>query len=469
MLSASYKQLALRLLSPLVLSFCVLLAQESVGQTILYRMPASSAPHEGTWLQWPHNNLYGPWYMDDAEVTFLQMTAALQSNEKVHIIAYDEQAMEGIVGTLEEAGIPLENIDFYLQPTDDAWVRDNGPMFVFDENNNLCILDWGFNGWGQDAPFALCDQIPAFVGEQINVPTIDLNGMVLEGGAIEHDGNGTLFATRSSVTHPSRNPFLSEEQIEDSLTAYLGISQFIWLDGVYGMDITDQHIDAFVKFANDSTIVTMNEADLSYWYVSEEEQGQIYGANNVDGEAYNIVVLPLTAQNVITSYGVNLGYKGSYVNYYLGNEVALVPIYDDPNDPLALAILEDLHPDREVIGIDVRDIYAYGGMVHCLTQQQPEGLIETAVSSETLDSFMLGQNAPNPFHESTQVYLHFPHDKRASLEIRNSFGQLVDRVFLQKGQRNASLNAANLRSGVYVYTLLLEGVPVESKRMIVYK
>lgn len=448
---------------------CLLTGNAIMGQEMLYNAPHSGAPNEGTWLQWPHNYLYGPWYIADAQPTFLQMTNALQSGEKVNIIAYDDIELGSILSALEEAGIPLDNINFFIQPTDDAWVRDNGPMFVFDVNNTLTILDWGFNGWGEDAPYSFCNNIPAFIGAQLDIPTIDLNGLVLEGGAIEHDGHGTMFATRSAITHPSRNPNLSEEQIEDSITTYMGITQFIWLDGVYGLDITDQHIDGFVKFANDSTIVTMNESDLEYWFVDEADRELIYNAHNTQGEAYNLVLLPLTAQNVTTTYGVNLGYKGSYINYYLGNEVVLVPIYNDPNDVVALAILEDVHPDKEIVGIDVRDIYAYGGMVHCLTQQQPMNQNETGIRIEALPAIRLSQNAPNPFSETTQIFIEAPRDKSVSLEVRNGLGQLVERSILQSGQRNVLLNARNFDNGVYMYTLILDGIPVESKRMIVQK
>lgn len=342
-----------------------------VPPDILFNMPSENEPHEGTWLQWPHNHLYGPWYREDVEPTFIAMTGALHSAESVHIIAYDSTERSHIVSVLMNAGIPLDNIDFFIHPTDDVWSRDNGPIFVFGEDNTLNILDWGFNGWGFDTPFANDDVIPDFVSTATGIPRVDLSLMVLEGGAIEHDGHGTMLATRSSVTHPSRNPDLTESQIEDLLTSYLGITQFIWLDGVYGLDITDMHIDGFVKFANDSTLVTMDSTALNYWYVSNEDIEIIYSATDTSGEPYSIVTLPLTQNNVVTTFGNDLGYKGSYCNYYIANDVVLVPTYNDPNDEMALTIIQGLYPNRTVTGVDVRNLYEYGGMIHCVTQQQP--------------------------------------------------------------------------------------------------
>jgi agmatine deiminase len=152
------------------------------AQNILYTMPEESAPHEGTWLQWPHNYLYGPWYRQDVEPTWVAMTDALQDGERVHIIAHDSTELAHIKNVLSQASVPMHNIDFFIFQTDDVWVRDNGPIFVYDQNNNLTVLDWGFNGWGSDAPFSKCDSIPPQVSQALSLTVVDLNAMVLEGG-----------------------------------------------------------------------------------------------------------------------------------------------------------------------------------------------------------------------------------------------------------------------------------------------
>ncbi len=369
------KQFVLILLFPLL----------SFSQTIQYTMPFEDAEHEGTWLQWPHDNTYGNGWKAENEPAFIEMVANLESGENVHIIVYDASEQLDVEQTLTNASISLTNIDFYIHQNDDYWVRDNGPIFVYDNNNDLAILDFAFNGWGNDAPYALCDQIPSLIATDLNIPVVDLSDMVFEGGAIEIDGNGSALMTRSSVTASDRNPNLTETQIEDYLTTYLGITNFIWLDGSFGgsQDITDQHIDGFAKFVDANTIVTMNNADLWYWYVSTADIATLNAATDANGVAYNIVNLPLTQNNVFTTSGSNTYSKGSYVNYYVANDVVLVPVYNDANDSIALGIIQGLYPTKTAVGIDCRDLFNYGGMVHCVTQQQPIALNTTSIKEQT--------------------------------------------------------------------------------------
>lgn len=338
-----------------------------------YIMPAESAPHEGTWLQWPHKYQYGVAYRDRIEPTWIAMTRELVSGEKVHIIAYDQHAQQEIVAKLTAASISLSNIDFYIFKTNDVWVRDNGPIYVRSkESNVLTIEGWGFNGWGDKEPYRCSAQIPQEVATATNMPFVELDQkMILEGGAVELDGRGSLMATRSSILNRNRNPRMTQAQAEALFTAYLGATHFIWLDGVAGLDITDMHIDGFARFGESNTIITMSREDLLYWELPQRDVDHLFGVKNPKGEPYKYVLLPLTESNVLTTYGEDLGYRGSYVNYYIANEVVLVPTYNDPNDALAISIIRGLCPTREVVGIDVRNLYADGGMIHCVTQQQP--------------------------------------------------------------------------------------------------
>ena len=149
------------------------------------------------------------------------------------------------------------------------------------------------------------------------------------------------------------------------------MTNFIWLEGQVGLEITDQHIDGFARFGNSSTIVTMDEDDLLNFDVQPSDIDRLYAAKDKNGNNYTFLKVPLTRNNVVTTNGTNLGYKGSYINYYIANTKVLVPNYNDPNDEVANAIVQSLYPSRKVVGIDVRNLYANGGMIHCVTQQQP--------------------------------------------------------------------------------------------------
>lgn len=336
------------------------------------RMPHENVRHEGTWLQWPHAYTYGTTYRNRIESTWIEMTRSLVSGEKVHIVAYNAREQDRIERVLLDAGVTLDKVTFVVQPTDDVWVRDNGPIFVVGPDQALAVENWGFNGWGQKEPYQLSAEVPAVVASELRMPTIDLRDYVVEGGAVETDGRGTFLATRSSILNANRNPGVTEDQMDAALSANLGVSNFIWLDGVKNSDITDMHVDGFARFATSDTIVTMSQGDLADWGLSASDIQRLYSATDVNNVPYKLVQLPLTSKNVVTTYGKDLGYQGSYVNFYVGNDVVLMPTYNDANDAVAKAILRQVFPDRTVVGIDVRNLYANGGMIHCVTQQQPE-------------------------------------------------------------------------------------------------
>ncbi len=301
------------------------------------------------------------------------MTRALQKSEKVFIIVYDEVEEMRVKSLLSKAKIPLENISLYQIPNDDVWIRDNGPIYVRDHTWNLVIQDWGFNGWGEKEDFIDSDTVPTKIAQLQKKELVNLNEfMINEGWSLEIDGDGTMMATRSSILNENRNPEMTQKQAEEIFSTYLWVLHFIWLDGVAGLEITDMHIDGFAKFLDKDTIITMSEDDLWEWEVPEKDINTLYTAQNKDGRPYDFITLPLTQNEVSTEYGKKLWYKGSYINYYIANTVVLVPNYDDENDAVANAIIQKLYPTRIVVGIDVRNLYENGGMIHCVTQQQPK-------------------------------------------------------------------------------------------------
>lgn len=353
-------------------------SEKQAGDTdksaVKYIMPSESSPHEGTWLQWPHKYQYGATYRNRIEPTWIAMTRELVSGEKVHIIAYDEGVKLDIINKLTTANVALDNVDFYIFKTNDVWVRDNGPIYVRSAGGNeLTIEGWGFNGWGDKEPYTYSEQIPSEVARAIGMPFVQLDKqMILEGGAVELDGKGSLMATRSSILNENRNPGMTQPEAEALLTTYLGATHFIWLDGMPGLDITDMHIDGFARFGEGNHIITMSREDLQIWELPQKDIDYLYSVKNPQGGLYEYITLPLSKNNVVTTYGKDLGYQGSYVNYYISNDKVLVPTYNDPNDKVAIAIIQELYPTRKAVGIDVRNLYADGGMIHCVTQQQPK-------------------------------------------------------------------------------------------------
>jgi agmatine deiminase len=361
-----------------LLSFIVIACEqeEPVKSTrkseVKYLFPEESSEHEATWLQWPHHYQYGKTYRNRLDATWVEITKALVESEKLKLIVYNNTEKQRVIELLKNRGVDLGSVEFHIYKTDDVWIRDNGPIYVQDEEGNLCIQDWGFNGWGNKADFENCDKIPELIAKDENRKYVNIGGqMINEGGSVEVDGYGTMLACKSSILNENRNPGMSQLEAENIFRKYYGVTNFIWLEGQAGLDITDQHIDGFARFANAETIVCMNKADLAYYDVKDSDIEILYGAKNAKGDAYEFVYLPLTKEDVYTSYGKNVG-KASYCNYYIANNKVLIPVYKDENDALALKIIQGLYPEREVVGIDCRNLYVNGGMIHCVTQQEPK-------------------------------------------------------------------------------------------------
>jgi len=305
--------------------------------------------------------------------------------------------------------------------------------------------------------------------------------MIIEGGAYEIDGNGVFLATKSSILTQSnsagalaiRNPGMTKTQAETILTQYIGATKFIWLDGFLGPDdITDAHIDGFAKFANDSTLVTMSNADLLYWGLSSTDIATLNTASNESGVTYNKVYVPLTQNDVTTTFGINLGYKGSYCNYYIANNVVLVPNYSDPNDATANVIIQALHPGRTVIGIDCRNLYENGGMVHCVTQQQPFGTVGTNITNHSFEENNISKNYPNPFSQSTNIDIQLETNSMLQIIIINSLGEVVSKtscIDYSTGKHSIKISAENLANGIYNYQVRVNNDNTMNGRMIVSK
>ncbi|MBI1838216.1 MAG: agmatine deiminase family protein [Flavobacteriia bacterium] len=451
----------------------LLLNEQLIAQN--YSMPAEDLEHEGTWLQWPHQYEYGMAYRNSLDATWIAMTSALQSNEQVHIIAYNTTEKNRIIGLLNAANVPLTNVDFIIEPTNDVWVRDNGPLYVRDATGNLLIEDWGFNGWGGDYNYNFCNPIPTELANLNGTTVLDLNNvMTVEGGAYEMDGNGVFLATKSAILsqtnpttqiHSIRNLGMSEAQANAIITQYLGATKFYWLEGAFSTDdITDFHIDGFVKFVPGNKLVTMSDADLLYWGVIQSDIAILNSMTNANNVPYTKIIIPLTQNDVVTTNGTNLGYKGSYANYYVANNRVLVPNYNDPNDAVANNIIAGLYPGRTVVGIDVRNLYQNGGMVHCVTQQQPKqmassGLLKMGNTNKKTTVY------PNPTNRYSNLMIHSEKSTVCSLELYNTLGELiysVEKCQLIAGENKLTLDLEKIENGIYFCKIFIENNQFET-------
>lgn len=333
-----------------------------------YVMPGEEQQHEGTWLIWPHKYTYGEEYSQELENIWLDMTIALHTGENVHIIAYNEEEKSKIENLLIKNDVNMKKIDFVIAKSDDVWVRDTGPIFVFDQNKNLTIANFTFDGWGKKMKHKNDQLIPEKVASIKKMPIVNIPNLVLEGGSVELDGHGTVMGTLSAVASKNRNSNLTIKEVEEYLKKYLGVTNFIWLKGVTDEDITDAHIDGMARFYDDKTILTVSRKDFRELYegIDMNDYKIMQNAKNAKGEQYSIIELPLTKKNVD-----GLDYKGSYLNFYMGNEVILLPIYEDANDKVAIKIISDLYPNKKIVPIVISDLFQHGGMIHCVTQQQP--------------------------------------------------------------------------------------------------
>jgi agmatine deiminase len=350
-----------------------------------FRMPAEWAPHRGTWLSWPHRESSWPGKFEPVPGVFVEIVRQLAPHEEVHInVTGPEMAME-VQARLANAGIaavdlsraaqPSSRRAVYLHPnpTDDAWCRDHGPIFVQRETasgrREQAIVDWGYNAWGgKYPPFDADDVIPSRIGAKFGIRVFH-PGIIMEGGSIDVNGRGTLLTTESCLLNPNRNPSHSREQIERALKDNLGVSHVLWLgDGIEGDD-TDGHVDDLTRFVGESTVVTAVEDDpLDNNYAPlRENLDRLRRMTDQNARPLQVISLPMPP--AMHHDGQRL--PASYANFYIANRVVLLPGYHPRTDEAARAILQRCFPDRLVIVIDSLDLVWGLGSFHCVTQQWP--------------------------------------------------------------------------------------------------
>jgi len=335
-------------------------------------MPAEWEPHRGTWLSWPHKEASWPGKFGPVPGIFAQMVQHLADHEEVHVNVAGPEMEHDVRRLLADEGAGSGNVFFHYTPTNDAWCRDHGPIFVQrggESGQEEAIVDWLFNAWGgKYPPYDLDDVVPARIAAELGIRVFH-PGIVMEGGSIDVNGRGTLLTTEACLLNRNRNPELARTDIEQYLRAYLGVSHILWLgEGIVGDD-TDGHVDDLTRFVDPTTVVTVVEDDPSEQNY-EPLQGNLERLNRMtdqDGQPLRVVTLPMPRP----MYHEGQRLPASYANFYIANGIVLLPTYDPERDEQARVTLQSLFPSREVIGIDCTDLVWGLGAFHCATQQWP--------------------------------------------------------------------------------------------------
>jgi agmatine deiminase len=340
-----------------------------------YRMPAEWEPHAATWLAWPRRESDWPGKLDLIPWVYAEIVRALTRHEDVNLIVTDQPAATAARDLLARCSADVGRVHFWQLPTDRSWLRDSGPIFVYDRAGAKVALDWRFNAWAKYDDWQQDDRVPAFVARGRNVPRVEPlchgHRVVLEGGSIDVNGEGLLLTTEECLLSKTqeRNPPMGRADYERVFADYLGVSKVIWLGrGIVGDD-THGHIDDLARFVAPDTVVTVVEHDRrdENYAILQENRERLEGATGLTDEPLNVVPLPVPRPLVYD--GTRL--PASYANFYIANGVVIVPTFNDPADRVALGTLADLFPDREVIGIHCADLVWGLGTLHCMTQQEP--------------------------------------------------------------------------------------------------
>ena len=342
------------------------------------RWPAEWEKHEATWLAWPHHEPDWPGKLEPIPWVYAEIVRVLCRHERVDILCHDASVRESAMRHLQSHGVGLsEGVRLHDVPTDRVWLRDSSPIWVErDRGDGLELISWRFNAWAKYDNYSRDERVGEAIARITRIPRVEpqrpdgKGRVVLEGGAIDTDGEGTLLTTeeclRSEVQ--TRNPGLDREGYERVFREWLGIRETIWLgEGCVGDD-THGHVDDVARFVAPGVIVLAYEEDPA-------DENHLRCADNLrrlelaGGAAGALKIVKLPVPRSVMMNGERL--PASYANFYIANDVVIVPTFNDQNDRIALNTLAELMPDREVIGIHAVDLVWGLGTLHCLTQQQP--------------------------------------------------------------------------------------------------
>ncbi len=333
-------------------------------------MPAEWSPHRATWLTWPREEGISFPGKEKTMISFwVDLVRLLASGELVRINCFSREQRAAVRDRLEAAGLAIgRRVLLYESPAYEPWCRDHGPIFV-QNGEETAIVDWGYDAWGKKyPPYELDDLVPrraaSFLGMRCFEP-----GIVLEGGAIDTNGEGLFLVGTRCLLDPVRNPGMTRERMERALRDYLGADRIVWLEGEIVGDDTDGHVDEIARFVDRSTVVAaraQDPRDPNYASLEENFARLLSEAEKGPGKL-RVVGLPMPG----AIYEGETRLPASYANFYFSNGALLYPAFDDPMDAVAGKILSELVCDRPALPVAARDlVWGFGGL-HCITQQEP--------------------------------------------------------------------------------------------------
>ena len=335
-----------------------------------FRMPAEWEPQAAVWLSWPHRLKTWPRHFRPIPPKFAGIVAQISRREKVRINLarpLQKRARE----LINRARADLANVEFFDHPTNDAWCRDHGPIFVKnDRTGEVALTDWRYNAWGgKYPPYDRDDAIPRRIAAALGLRRFE-NGMVLEGGSIDVNGAGLILTTEACLLNPNRNPHLSRAQIEQNLRDWLGVHTVVWLgDGIVGDD-TDGHVDDLSRFFRADGIVTAvesNSRDKNHRALQENLE-RLQSLRTPAGKKFELAELPMPRPCFCDGRRM----PATYANFLVLNGAVLMPAFRQPRrDAAAAEVLAGCFPGREIVPIDCLDLVWGLGTLHCISQQQP--------------------------------------------------------------------------------------------------
>ena len=343
--------------------------------TVSYRMPAEWEKQRSVWLLWPHQQADWPGKFAPIPWVWSEIVRHITVGQKVSLVVRDDRMKKQVIECLKLAGIPLKQIEFILAPSNRAWARDSGAIFVEDAKKRKVALDWRFNGWAKYPNHKHDDKLPVAISDFLKVERVQPfhknKRIVLEGGSIDVNGKGTLLTTEECLLSKKqeRNPGFESADYETLFEKYLGIQNVVWLDkGIVGDD-THGHVDDLARFTDATTIAIateVNTKDENYTLLKENVK-RLKKARDPKGKPFDIIELPMP--KAVVFEGQRL--PASYANFLITNQTVLVPTFNDPNDRIALNLLAQAFPKRDVVGIHSVDLVWGLGTIHCLSQQEP--------------------------------------------------------------------------------------------------